>query len=89
MKFLTTVRRKSEKKPNCACEHIGHITRGGCRINEPAPPGYKCRCTSDFLWTCGGRAYKCDFEGQDFVVGCNGCTERECCTGNCNGYNQI
>ena len=67
----------------CACGWYGGWN-GGCRIDEPAPPGYKCFCWPvAFIFTCNGKGLKCKSKEE---LGCNGCKERECCVGNCEGY---
>ena len=72
----------------CACGfYIVDIFMDGCRIDEPPPPGYKCFCMDiPFIFTCNGRGQKCKSE-KDF--GCNGCKERMCCAGNCDGYPEL
>ena len=55
----------------------------GCKIDRPAPPGYKCFCLNVFIDTCDGRGIKCKSEKE---YGCNGCDEEKCCAGNCVGY---
>ena len=81
MQFLIIVPGYVEYKPDCSCDKVGF---SGCRINEPAPPGYKCFCyLATFFAACNGYGQKCKSEEEH---GCNGCKEKECCLGRCNGY---
>ena len=84
--FLNKAIWKDEIPADCACGYYfsDHPYHAGCRIDEPAPPGYKCFCwIVPFIFTCDGRGQKCKSEKE---FGCNGCKERQCCAGNCNGY---
>ena len=79
MHFLIIVHGYDENHPNCSCDLVLNL---GCVINEPTPPGYKCECER-YSFYCNGRAQKCKSEEE---YGCNGCKEKECCTGDCGGY---
>ena len=80
MQFLIIVYGYDENDPDCSCDYVGPWA---CRITEPSPPGYKCYCHISFLATCNGSTRKCKSEEEH---GCNGCKEKECCLGRCNGY---
>ena len=85
---LNKARRKDEGLDDlCSCEWSRCHTKGeiysGCRIEKPPPPGYKCYCYLAFLLTCNGRGQKCKSEQE---LGCDGCDDEECCSGNCLGY---
>ena len=69
----------------CACEYVNRPWKfGGCRIDEPAPLGYKCFCSKfEIIHTCNGRGQKCKSANE---LGCNGCMEKECCAGSCEAY---
>ena len=72
----------------CACDYTSWVDKfgayhEGCIIHTPTPPGYRCYCYEAFISTCDGRGEKCKSEEQ---VGCDGCKEKECCIGNCDGY---
>ena len=75
--------------PGCSCEGYEFLGVSGCRIspNDPPSPGYKCLCRN-YLLDCAGEEVKC---GSATDIGCNGCSDRECCSddafnGDCNGY---
>ena len=61
----------------------GLLASSGCEIVEEAPKGYRCDCTYEYGYTCAGAAKRCHSEDS---AGCNGCKEKECCTGDCDGY---
>ena len=69
----------------CSCGwnfgNFGEVN--GCKIDTPPPAGYKCVCSLVTFVACNGRGLKCESEEE---LGCNGCKEKECCVGNCNGY---
>lgn len=66
------------------CECKGNMFTG-CYIDPNdggAPKGSKCYCTN-YGFICSGKVIKCtDPEAKE----CSGCTEFECCSGNCSGY---
>ena len=59
----------------------------GCKITKPPPAGYKCSCgrstKSQFILTCDGTVVECNSHEDP---GCHGCKDKECCLGNCDGY---
>lgn len=65
----------------CGCTKSGIF--GGCRISRiENMAGYKCHCKNWGLW-CEGDPIKCDDPSDN---GCEGCMDKECCTGSCTGY---
>ena len=85
--FLNKATGKDESpgdNADCACGFYYGRHYFGCRIDEPPPPGYKCFCwVIPSIFTCDGTGQKCVSEKE---YGCNGCKERQCCIGNCDGY---
>ena len=77
------------KGASCGCSGGGPLSDlKGCIIDhdEPPPPGYKCECNkNDYILfsSCVGHAKQCSSVND---YGCSGCTGRECCIGNCLGY---
>ena len=71
----------------CGCKSVDG---GGCIIDPtyPPPPGFKCECyeskIGDMTIPCNERATYCVGSNND---GCSGCSEKECCLGDCDGYN--
>jgi len=66
---------------DCGCDYYW----GGCTIDEPAPAGYKCKCSYVGFWTCIGWAAQC--ESHETCLG--GCSTKSCCHqggGDCGGY---
>lgn len=67
------------------CDCIYNYGNGGCTIYEPAPFGWKCVCTYQGFWSCGGWAQQCAFSevcvGEDYSY-C-GCQQGG---GDCGGY---
>jgi len=67
--------------PTCSCTISGFW--GGCRINSATNmAGYKCHC-KNYKVKCTGTPMQCDDPTDE---GCEGCTDKECCTGDCSGY---
>ena len=87
--FLTEAPRQNESPEElCTCGYYSWRDKfgawhNGCKIDDPTPPGYRCYCYFAFISTCDGKGLKCKSEIE---LGCNGCKERECCIGNCDGY---
>ena len=78
--FLIIVHGYDDNHPDCSCD----LVPGGCVINKPTPPGYKCFCVfSSMFLCCNGVAQECA-DKEDY--GCDGCKEKRCCAGNCKGY---
>ena len=82
-------------KACCKCKLRGYNT-GRCYISVAPPKGYMCECTLDYVPEadyeyCYGENYKCvvplypDQDNPDEFE-CRGCTEKDCCRGNCEGY---
>ena len=95
--FLNQNIEKVLERPNATCQCLWvkpkHGSKSGCIIDagNPPPPGYKCHCTRTWnslltsQGTCTGEAIKCQsYRGH----GCNGCATKQCCEGNCNGYQE-
>jgi len=72
-------------KPDCGCSWSY-----GCYIDadDPPPYGYKCKCKPNVhpIFGCIGSAVECPDKS---APGCQGCSEKECCTGWCLGHDRI
>ena len=71
---------RGEADGDCACTNAGPWTP--CRIDDPPPKGHKCYCTNWWFF-CSGKPIKCD---SSDTHGCEGCTRKDCCLGDCGGY---
>jgi hypothetical protein len=74
---------KSPYSQYCDCKYLS----GGCSISIAPPSGTACKCSYDFLFTCGGKVVGCSDPNSDYCAYPD-ISKRSCNLGggDCGGY---